>query len=96
MRLSLNSMFTTGLSAARVGSLPRRLTTMVDARLDPVALSAPGAAKIEVAQVPCLDDNYGFLVHDPATGLTASVDTPEVAPLAAELEEVGGWGGGGG
>lgn len=30
-----------------------------------------------VHQFPCLSDNYGFLVHDPATGATAAIDTPD-------------------
>ena len=32
---------------------------------------------IEVHQFPCLDDNYGFLVHDSASGETACIDTPD-------------------
>ena len=44
---------------------------------------------IQVKQIPCLDDNYGFLVHDPATGATASIDTPEVDPINAALAEQG-------
>lgn len=44
---------------------------------------------IEVKQIPCLSDNYGFLVHDTETGATASIDTPEVAPIEAALAEQG-------
>jgi hydroxyacylglutathione hydrolase len=44
---------------------------------------------IEVRQIPCLDDNYGFLVHDTHTGATASIDTPEVEPINAALAEAG-------
>ena len=44
---------------------------------------------IEVKQIPCLGDNYGFLVHDVETGATASIDTPEVAPINAALAEAG-------
>ena len=40
-------------------------------------------------QFPCLSDNYAFLLHDPATGATAVVDTPEVAPIEAALRENG-------
>ena len=40
---------------------------------------------IQVKQIPCLDDNYGFLVHDTATGSTASIDTPEVEPINKSL-----------
>jgi hydroxyacylglutathione hydrolase len=45
----------------------------------------PAAIRI----VPCLNDNYGYLVHDPATGATASIDAPEAAPLIAALDKEG-------
>ncbi|MGD8340889.1 MAG: hydroxyacylglutathione hydrolase, partial [Gammaproteobacteria bacterium] len=32
---------------------------------------------LEIAQFPCLSDNYGFLLHDPESGLTAAIDTPD-------------------
>lgn len=44
-------------------------------------------ARLEVHQFPCLQDNYGYLVHDPASGVTACVDTPEVAPILEALAE---------
>ena len=44
---------------------------------------------IEVKQIPCLGDNYGFLVHDTETGATASIDTPEVQPINNALAEQG-------
>ena len=34
---------------------------------------------ISVHQFPCLSDNYGFLLHDPASGETACIDTPDAA-----------------
>ena len=37
--------------------------------------------KPEVHVFPCLQDNYGFLVHDPESGETASVDTPDPAEI---------------
>ena len=37
----------------------------------------------------CLSDNYGVLLHDPATGATASIDAPEAAPVEAALKEAG-------
>lgn len=46
-------------------------------------------SEIEVHMVPCLADNYGFLVHDPASGETAAIDTPEVEPILRELEAKG-------
>ena len=39
--------------------------------------------------VPCLDDNYAFLLGDPATGEAAVVDVPEAAPITAALAEAG-------
>ena len=44
---------------------------------------------LEVHMFPCLSDNYGFLVHDAETGATAVIDTPEVAPINAALEDKG-------
>ena len=32
---------------------------------------------LEVHQFACLSDNYGFLVHDPESGETACIDTPD-------------------
>ena len=44
---------------------------------------------MEVFQFPCLSDNYGFLVHDPATGSTASIDTPDAEAIENALAEKG-------
>lgn len=38
---------------------------------------------------PCLKDNYGFLLHDPATGETATIDTPEAGKILAEAAAKG-------
>lgn len=43
----------------------------------------------EVAQFPCLNDNYGFLIHDPETGNTAAVDTPDYEAYRDVLEKRG-------
>jgi hydroxyacylglutathione hydrolase len=37
----------------------------------------------------CFKDNYGVLVHDPATGATAAIDAPEAAPVEAALKSAG-------
>jgi hydroxyacylglutathione hydrolase len=37
----------------------------------------------------CLKDNYGVLIHDPASGATASIDAPEAAPVEAALKATG-------
>jgi len=41
---------------------------------------------LQVVQIPCLNDNYGYLVHDPVSGATATIDTPDVGPINAALE----------
>jgi hydroxyacylglutathione hydrolase len=37
----------------------------------------------------CLQDNYGVLVHDPASGATAAIDAPEAAAVEAALRSTG-------
>lgn len=37
----------------------------------------------------CLSDNFGVLVHDPATGATASIDAPEAGPVETALRSTG-------
>ena len=44
---------------------------------------------LQIHQFPCLSDNYGFLVHDPASGETVAVDTPEAAKILAAAAENG-------
>jgi hydroxyacylglutathione hydrolase len=41
---------------------------------------------LELVTVPCLKDNFAFLLHDAATGTTALVDAPEAAPIQAALD----------
>jgi hydroxyacylglutathione hydrolase len=43
----------------------------------------------EIRLFPCLSDNFGALIHDPATGATAAIDAPEAAPVIAALEREG-------
>lgn len=40
---------------------------------------------LTLVTIPCLSDNYAFLLHDEASGETALVDAPEAAPIATEL-----------
>jgi len=43
----------------------------------------------EIRLFTCLSDNFGYLIHDPATGATASVDAPEAGPIVKALEREG-------
>ena len=40
---------------------------------------------LTVLTVPCLTDNYAYLIHDPDSGQTAVVDVPEPGPILAAL-----------
>lgn len=40
---------------------------------------------VKIITVPCLSDNYAFLVHDVESDRTALVDAPEAAPVLSAL-----------
>ncbi|MGB7243977.1 MAG: hydroxyacylglutathione hydrolase [Sulfitobacter sp.] len=42
---------------------------------------------LKIITIPCLDDNYAFLINDEATGTTALIDAPDAAPILAELRK---------
>lgn len=43
----------------------------------------------EILTIPCLDDNYAFLIGDDDTGKATLVDVPDAAPINAMLAEKG-------
>lgn len=44
---------------------------------------------LDIHQFPCLSDNYGFLVRDRETGVTACVDTPDAEVILREAATLG-------
>lgn len=44
---------------------------------------------LQVHQFPCLSDNYGFLLHDPDSGETACIDTPDADEYLRQAEAKG-------
>ncbi len=44
---------------------------------------------LEIHQFPCLSDNYGYLVHDPASGETTVIDTPDADRILSEAKSKG-------
>lgn len=44
---------------------------------------------LELVTIPCLSDNYAFLLHDAKSGKTALIDAPETLPIEDELEQRG-------
>lgn len=45
--------------------------------------------QLEIVQLPARSDNFAVLLHDPGTGLTASVDAPDADVVVAELARRG-------
>ena len=42
---------------------------------------------LELVTLPCLADNYAYLLHNAETGQTALIDAPDAAPIRAALAE---------
>ena len=40
----------------------------------------------DLVTIPCLSDNYAFLLRDQTSGKVALIDVPEAAPIAAKLD----------
>ena len=43
----------------------------------------------DLVTIPCLSDNYAFLLRDQQSGAVALIDVPEAAPISAKLKELG-------
>ena len=43
----------------------------------------------DLVTIPCLSDNYAFLLRDRQSGEVALIDVPEAAPISAKLNELG-------
>lgn len=44
---------------------------------------------LQIHQFPCLSDNYGLLAHDPASGATAAIDTPDADEIMRQAAAKG-------
>ncbi len=49
------------------------------------------ARPLEIVTVPCLSDNFVYILRDVATGTIGVIDAPDAAPIEAALDERG-WG----
>lgn len=47
------------------------------------------ARSLEIVTIPCLSDNFTYLLKDAATGLVGVIDAPDAAPIETALEERG-------
>ena len=45
-------------------------------------------SSIAIHTLPCLSDNYAYVVHNSAAGTAAVVDVPEAGPLVAKISEL--------
>ena len=43
----------------------------------------------DLVTIPCLSDNYAFLLRDQTSRKVALIDVPEAAPITAKLDELG-------
>lgn len=41
---------------------------------------------LQIHQFPCLGDNYGYLLHDPHSGETVAIDTPDADEILRQLK----------
>ncbi|WP_417771569.1 hydroxyacylglutathione hydrolase [Stappia sp.] len=48
-----------------------------------------GGMDADIRQFACLDDNFGVILHLPATERTIAIDVPDAAPYLAVLAETG-------
>jgi hypothetical protein len=53
------------------------------------AMTTDDDKQYTVAFFPCLNDNYGFLLHSDGTGETAAIDTPDAKAYQASLDKHG-------
>ena len=44
---------------------------------------------VELVTIPCLSDNYAFLMHDKSSAETMLIDAPEAEPIKNKLDEKG-------
>lgn len=44
---------------------------------------------LQIAMFPCRSDNYGFLIHEPKSGQTAAIDTPDSDEILRQADALG-------
>src|SRR3954451_9640640 len=86
-----------GTILSRYGVAARAEYRIADRALTPYVIRWPGLLiwdygdimAAEIRLFPCLTDNFGYLVHDPASKAVASIDAPDAAPIIKALEHEG-------
>jgi hydroxyacylglutathione hydrolase len=67
---------------------PRRAAA-ADGMLAAAAPAAETGAELQIERVHCLQDNYSWLLRDPASGAVAVVDPAETGPVVEALRRLG-------
>jgi len=49
----------------------------------------PLADSVQIQQFPCLNDNFGLLIHEPQSKTTIAIDVPDAMPYKKELQDRG-------
>src|SRR5829696_9275752 len=62
---------------------------MRHATFAPIDLPEGPAMPAKTHLFVCLKDNYGVLLHDPASGATAAIDAPEAGAVENALQSTG-------
>ena len=45
-------------------------------------------SSITIYTLPCLSDNYAYVIHNSVSGTAAVVDVPEAGPLVDKISEL--------
>lgn len=65
------------------------MSDRADTATDNSGAAAANKLAPQIHMFPCLQDNYGFLLHDPASGETAVIDTPDADRILVEAATKG-------
>ena len=87
--VALSAFTNLPLSHSFTSPITTTSSTTAQKRMSSSSCAATAVGSLTIVQVPCLNDNYGYLIHDASTGSTAVVDTPEAKPYEAEMKQRG-------
>jgi hypothetical protein len=76
-------------SSGLVSGFPTFTNTFTKFHNMSTSSTAKYSTNLEVVQFQCLDDNYGYLIHDSETGCTAAIDTPDADAYQKQLDDRG-------
>ena len=72
-----------------VGNTCRRQMSSTTTTTIPTSSDVTSSSPFTVHQFSCLQDNYGYLLHNTVTGETAAIDTPDGTEYAKQVQTEG-------